>query len=102
MVFMPSFYSSWSHSPEGLSGVSEKRRPVTCMSRRDMPTWKSRAVSLGIGTLGTALWLMPSLLAAQVTPESVPPSSEQYSETLEVTVVEVPVRVLVKGEPVAG
>jgi VWFA-related protein len=67
-----------------------------------MPTWKSRAVSLGIGTLGTALWLMPSLLAAQVTPESVPPSSEQYSETLEVTVVEVPVRVLVKGEPVAG
>ncbi|MGB5513007.1 MAG: VWA domain-containing protein [Thermoanaerobaculia bacterium] len=31
-----------------------------------------------------------------------PLSSEEYSETLEVTVIEVPVRVLVKGEPVAG
>ncbi len=56
----------------------------------------------GLGAFCVALWVLPSLLAAQVTPEETAPSSEQYSETLEVTVVEVPVRVLVKGEPVAG
>lgn len=67
-----------------------------------MPIWKSRAVSLGIGALCTTLWLLTGPLVAQVTSNSDPPSSEQYSETLEVTVVEVPVRVLVKGEPVAG
>ncbi|NHZ73027.1 MAG: VWA domain-containing protein, partial [Nitrospirae bacterium] len=59
-------------------------------------------VSTGLGAFFAALWLLPSLIAAQVPPESTLLSSNQYSETLEVTVVEVPVRVLVKGEPVAG
>ncbi len=63
--------------------------------------WSSTAW-IGLGAFCVSIWAQPSLLAAQVTPESVPPSSEQYAETLEVTVVEVPVRVLVKGEPVAG
>ena len=72
------------------------------MTRRDMPTWKSLAISLGTGALCTALWLITVPLAAQVTSDNDPVSSEQYSETLEVTVVEVPVRVLVRGEPVAG
>lgn len=63
--------------------------------------WGS-SVRQGLGAFVVALWLLPSPIAAQVTPEDTPLSSEQYSETLEVTVVEVPVRVLVKGEPVAG
>ena len=75
---------------------------MDCMNRIDMRARSSCTISKGLGVVGICLWGLPSLLAAQVTSESVPPSSEQYSETLEVTVVEVPVRVLVKGEPVAG
>ncbi len=63
--------------------------------------WGS-SVWTGLGALFVALCLLPSPSKAQVTSVDTPLSSEQYSETLEVTVVEVPVRVLVKGEPVAG
>jgi len=63
--------------------------------------WGS-SVWTGLGALFVALCLLPSPSKAQVTSVDTPLSSEQYSETLEVTVVEVPVRVLIKGEPVAG
>lgn len=63
--------------------------------------WGS-SVWTGLGPLFVALCLLPSPSKAQVTSVDTPLSSEEYSETLEVTVIEVPVRVLVKGEPVAG
>lgn len=75
---------------------------MDCMNRGDMRTRWGSSVRQGFGAFVVALWLLPSPIAAQATPEDTPLSSEQYSETLEVTVVEVPVRVLVKGEPVAG
>ena len=67
-----------------------------------MSGWRRSAVRGVLVALCVTLWPLPSRLVAQVTSEGISPSSEQYSESLEVTVVEVPVRVLVKGEPVAG
>jgi len=75
---------------------------MDCMNPADMGSKWRGVVTIGLGALCISAWVLPSLLDAQVTPEDSPPSSDQYSETLEVTVVEVPVRVLVKGEPIAG
>jgi len=75
---------------------------MDCMKPADMGSRWRDVVTIGLGALCISAGVLPALLDAQVTPEDSPLSSDQYSETLEVTVVEVPVRVLVKSEPIAG